>query len=383
MGAEDASREKLDERLADAEKSLVGIDRRREAGRAVRGLLVLLAITATLYLVARKAIPESSDDIASVPVSSAITLLVCLVGLSSTLVRLGNRLSARRAAATAATRVVEFIDRTPQVSQAVGAKFLYPLSESIRFEAVGYATADGVVLDEFDIELRAGEVTALLSLDRIQARAVAWMLPRFIEPLSGRVLFDGNDIAAATLESLRAEAIVVDGNDIGLVGTVAENLAGGHLELQLPQITAAAKEAHAHLFITRLAMGYETPLEDVLDQLDAGQRFRLGLARALARDPALIVIEEPDDPLDDDTKSLLNDAYDRIARDRTVLFLPSRLSTVRRADRVVLVDRGRVEAIGTHEELVRDCALYRHWEYLRFNEFRGRSSAAGGRSPVP
>jgi ATP-binding cassette subfamily B protein len=135
-------------------------------------------------------------------------------------------------------------------------------------------------------------------------------------------------------------------------------------------VTEAAKKTHAHNFILRLQQGYETVLGEHGEQLDAGQAFRLGLARAVSRNPALMIIDEPDDALDADAKSLLDDAYNRITRDRTVLFLPTRLSTLRRADRIVVIHRGRVEAIGPYSHLVKESPLYRHWEYVRFNEFR-------------
>jgi len=156
---------------------------------------------------------------------------------------------------------------------------------------------------------------------------------------------------------------------------VLENICCGRLEQGLSRATEAAKAVHAHHFITKLPRGYETQVDDETSRLDAGQRYRIGLARALMRDPALLVIEEPAEPLDEDTKSLLGDTYDRIISGRTVVFLPTRLSTVRRADRVVMVHDGQVVETGRHEELVQSSELYRHWEYTRFNAF--------GRMPVP
>jgi ABC-type multidrug transport system fused ATPase/permease subunit len=111
--------------------------------------------------------------------------------------------------------------------------------------------------------------------------------------------------------------------------------------------------------------------------LDAGQGFRLGLARAVLRNPSLLVIEEPTEALDDDTKSLLDDSYSRIARGRTVVFLPNRLSTLRRSDSVVFLHRGKVEAHGSYQELVKSSSLFRHWEYMHFNQFRRELETVG------
>jgi ABC-type multidrug transport system fused ATPase/permease subunit len=276
----------------------------------------------------------------------------------------------RRKVSRVADRIYRYLNRIPEVGQAVGAKFLQPLSKSIQFESVSYSLPNKrKVLDGLDLKIPAGEVTSVLSLDPLSAQALAYLLPRFIEPQAGRVLFDGEDIAWVTLESLRAETMFVGQSDPFFTGTVLENITCGSGDYSLQEITEASKQTHAHNFILKLPQGYETVLGEHGEQLDAGQAFRLGLARAVLRDPALMIIAEPSETMDEDTKSLLDDAYNRITRNRTVIFLPSRLSTLRRADHIVLLHQGKVEAVGTYATLVRKSALYRHWEYMRFSEF--------------
>jgi ABC-type multidrug transport system fused ATPase/permease subunit len=199
---------------------------------------------------------------------------------------------------------------------------------------------------------------------------LAYLLPRFIEPQSGRVLFDGEDIAWVTLESLRAESIFVGAGDPFFTGTVRENICCGNNEYPMQDATAAAKQAHANKFILDLPQGYETMLGEHGEQLDVGQGFRLGLARAILRNPALMIVEEPGEALDNDTKTMLDDTYSRMTKGRTTIFLPTRLSTVRRTDLVVLLHKGKVAAIGSHAEVVKSSEAYRHWEYLRYNAFR-------------
>ena len=135
-------------------------------------------------------------------------------------------------------------------------------------------------------------------------------------------------------------------------------------------VLASSPNVSHRSMIVKLFNGYETVLTSQDDTLDAGQRFRLGLARAIVRNPALLIIEEPSAVLDEDTKTLLIDAYDRICRERTVIFLPKRMSTVRRADQIVVLHDGKVAAIGPHSKLVTQSTIYRHWEYMHFNEFR-------------
>jgi ABC-type multidrug transport system fused ATPase/permease subunit len=184
------------------------------------------------------------------------------------------------------------------------------------------------------------------------------------------VLIDGEDITWVTLESLRAETVFVSADEPPFEGSVFENIRAGQEDLTLQQVTEAAKMTHAHNFILKLFNGYETVLDGDSDALDPGQRFRLSLARAIVRDPALLIIEEPSATMDEDTKTLLADAYDRICHERTVIFLPARMSTVRRTDQVIVLNEGKVAAVGSHSKLVTQSPVYRHWEYIRFNEFR-------------
>jgi len=273
--------------------------------------------------------------------------------------------------AVSASKVWRYLDQLPTVSQAVGAKFLQPLARTLHWESVTYRPPGGrLLLDRLDLQLRAGRTYSVISLDDREARAFAFLLPRFIEPQSGRVLFDGEDIAWGTLESLRAEVVLATADDPLLSGSVLDNIRAGRTEITLTQATEAAKEARAHNFIARLPQGYETELLAGDTALDAGQRFRLALARALLRKPAVLIIEEPREELDDDTKQLIDDTYARICAGRTVFFLPKRLSTVRRSDDIIVLRNGRVEAFGPHALLVKESPLYRHWEYIHFHEFR-------------
>ena len=293
--------------------------------------------------------------------------LLALPGANAFRSRPGILLHAR----AAADKVQTYLDQIPSVSQAVGAKFLNPLSRGFHFDSVTYRTRAGkVILKDLDLSLESGRTYSLISLDPLESTALVSMLPRFIEPQSGRILFDGEDIAWATLESLRAETVFVGADEQLLPGTVLDNIRGGRPEFTLQQATDAAKLSHAHNFIVKMFDGYESDLPERADLMDVSQRFRLALARAMIRNPALLIIEEPKVSLDEDTKALLADAYERICRNRTVIFLPGRLSTVRRCDQVIVVNEGRIAAMGPQSKLVNISPIYRHWEYLNFNEFR-------------
>ena len=343
---------------------------RREFGRWPLWLLGTAAAVIVLFVLGIKG-PLPAIGPAGVSLATALCLAGIFGGLYDPLDRLSRLPRQWASAGPAAERVYRYLDRIPDVSQAVGAKFLQPLSTSLQFESVHYdAPRHGPLLKGVDLKLPARKAYAFVSHDPLESLAVACLVPRFIEPKSGRVLIDGEDIEWVTLESLRAETSYVAGKDPWFSGTILENIRCGDERRTVQDVTEAAKTVHAHKFISHLPMGYETRVGHNGVRLSAGESFRLALARAILPDPALLIIEEPDVPLDPDTKSLLDDAYNRILPGRTVIFLPSRLSTVRRAEAVVLLHNGRIEAVGKHAELVKSSAAYRHWEYLRFNEFR-------------
>lgn len=334
--------------------------------RALGRALLVLCVVVVAFLLGSRVLNAPAD----LSFAAALLLAGVFVCLYRPIEMLWALRREKEEAALAASAIYRYLDRSPEVAQAVGAKFLQPLSKLLRFDNVGYAIPGGrKLLDGVDLQIRAGEFVAVVSLDPLEAKALVNLLPRFIEPQRGRVLYDNVDIAWATLESLRAETVVV-GADAGLSGTARENIACGRPAITLQQVTEAAKKAHAHHFIQHLSQGYETFLGEHGESLDLGQKFRLGLARAAQVDPAVLIVEEPIEPLDDDTKNLIDDAYQRIFVGKTVIALPARLSTVKKADRVIVLHKGKVEAVGRHGDLVRGSGLYRHWEYSRFNEFR-------------
>ncbi len=328
------------------------------------GLAVLMAVV--LYLVGARTLSLTHP----IPISLAATFLLGFAILTRCASVLRQQTEVRQSLGIAGQAVNRYLLAIPEVSQAVGAKFVEPVSKSIIFENVSYSVGNKTLLDRFDLRITARTSVALVAFDRMIPRAVAYMLPRFIEPQEGRVLADSEDIAWGTLESIRAEMLYVGGDDPLFTGTVLENITCGDPKFTVNQATDAAKLVHAHQFIQKLPQGYEQLLGEHGEQLDAGQSFRIGLARAALRNPAVLIIEEPERLLDSNAKDVIDDAYQRLAANRTVIFIPTRLSTVRRADLIVLLHEGKVEAIGPHADLVRQSELYRHWEYTTFNTFR-------------
>lgn len=323
-------------------------------------IMAVLCIAVIIFLLVSRALSEFA------PLDPGAIWLIAasLFSLAGIILALQQVLQQKDVISQGADRIYRYLAEIPEVAQAVGAKFLNPVSKSIILENVSYSRNGQTLLDHLDLRFVAGTKTAIVSSDPLAPRAIAYLLPRFLEPQSGRILFDSEDIAWATLESLRAEAIFVGGDDPFFTGTVLENITCGETRYTLQDAMEAAKLTHAHKFISALGNGYETLLGEHGEQLRPGEGFRLSLARAVLRKPALMIIEEPKERLDDDTKALIDDAYSRILNGRTAIFLPTRLSTIRACDQVVFLQNGKSAAIGPHTELVRGSEIYRHWEYL-------------------
>jgi ATP-binding cassette subfamily B protein len=341
---------------------------RRLLGEAIyRPLLVFLGSLAGIILLAAAGIIVLNQQLG---IAGAITLATALVSLYWPLVNvLEHRRYLRRARASAVA-LFEFLDRRGDVGQVVGAEFLPPLSQQIEFDEVSLREPGGdrMLLEGVNLTIRAGQRVALVGADDLEKRALVYLVPRFLDPTSGEIRIDNHNLRWITLDSLRAQIGVVLQHNLVFNDTVANNIGCGDPSYGLPQIIEAAKVAHAHQFIQRFPQGYETLIGEMGHHLDTGQQFLIALARAILRDPALLIVEEPARPIDDDIKALLDDTFTRILPSRTTIFLPHRVSTIRSCDQIFLLHKGRVQAAGPHRELLSQNELYRHLHYLEFHE---------------
>jgi ATP-binding cassette subfamily B protein len=270
----------------------------------------------------------------------------------------------------AAVNVFKFLERRGEVGQVVGAEFLPPLGRQIEFDNVSLREPGSgrMLLEEVTLTIPAGKRIGLIGSDDLEKHALVYLIPRLLDPTSGEIRIDQHNLRWVTLDSLRAQTGTVLMHNLVFHDSVANNIGCGDNAYTLGQIIEAAKIAHAHHFIQKLPQGYETPIGELGHQLSISEQFRIALARAVLRDPALLIIEEPDATLDEDTKALLDDTWARVLPGRTTIFLPHRISTIRSCDTLVLLHKGRVVATGVHKELLASNPLYRHLHYLEFNE---------------
>jgi len=232
-----------------------------------------------------------------------------------------------------------------------------PLPEmrgDIRFENVRFAyNADAPpVLEGMSAEMLHGEVVALVGPSGSGKSTIVNLVPRFYDPQGGRITVDGIDIARLRLADLRGRIALVPQETQLFNGTIAENIRYGRLEATAAEIEAAAHEANAAEFIAKLAEGYDTLVGERGIRLSGGQRQRIAIARAILRDPRILILDEATSALDSHSEKLIEEALDKILVGRTTLIIAHRLSTIRRATKILYIEGGRVAEVGTHESLL-------------------------------
>ena len=263
-------------------------------------------------------------------------------------------------AVAGAKRVRAVFGMLPETISAPDAIAAAPVKGEIRFEGVGFSYPDGTeVLRDITFSAEPGEMVALVGLTGAGKTTLVSLIPRFYDATVGRVLVDGVDVRRYRVRSLREKVAIVLQDPMLLRGTVADNLRYGRLDATLEEIEEAARAAHAHEFISRLSEGYETELAEAGGGLSGGERQRLSVARALVKDAPVLILDEPTSSLDAISEEIVFAALRRLRAGRTTIVIAHRLSTVRDADRILVLDGGRIAAQGRHEELLETNLLYR------------------------
>jgi ATP-binding cassette subfamily B protein len=274
------------------------------------------------------------------------------------LTRLGETFDLYQRAMASTRRLLDLLAVSPAILPG-SSRLAQPVQGRVGFEDVSFAYADGrLVLNKLTLEVPAGQTHAIVGATGAGKSTLVKLLLRLYDPSSGRITFDGVDLRDLSFVSLR-HSIGYVGQDVFLFqGTVRENLAYGRPDATEAEIEEAAALAEATEFIKELPLGYDTIVGERGQKLSGGQRQRLSIARAILRDPPVLVLDEATSSVDNETEAAIQHSLDIVSKDRTVIVIAHRLSTVRHADRIHVLEDGQLTEAGTHDQLVASGGLY-------------------------
>jgi subfamily B ATP-binding cassette protein MsbA len=352
---------------------------RATAARAGFGSLMLFlgfgAIAAILWFGGRQVISGAMS------VGTITSFLIYGFLIAAGMGSLAGLYGELRAATGAIRRVFELLDTQPTVVEAPDAQPMPPIQGRITFEDVsfGYVTnrapatagGEGLVLRDITLEIEPGEIVALVGPSGAGKSTLCNLIPRFYDPDRGILRIDGIDLRAVTELSLRNQIGLVPQETLLFGGSVRDNIRYGRLDASEEEIVAAAQAAYAHDFILELPKGYDTLVGERGTNLSGGQRQRIAIARAILKDPAILLLDEATSSLDNESERFVQAALERLMADRTTIIIAHRLSTIQAANRVVVMDHGRIVEIGSHDKLLAQGGLYAKLYLMQFAEDDG------------
>jgi ATP-binding cassette, subfamily B, bacterial MsbA len=277
-----------------------------------------------------------------------------------------NGITSVQKGTVSAQRIFDIIDTVPAVQNKPDAKDVKEFSQSIEFKNVGFSYDKEPVLQNINLKIGKGKTIALVGPSGGGKSTLADLVPRFYDPAQGEVLLDGVSLKDYEIESLRKQMGVVTQESILFNDTIFNNIAFGMENVNEADVVHAAKVANAHDFIVQTEDGYQTFIGERGSKLSGGQRQRISIARAVLKNPPILILDEATSALDSESERLVQDALTRLMEHRTSIVIAHRLSTVQHADEIIVIQSGKIVERGTHKELIQQEGLYR-----KLNEFQG------------
>ncbi len=310
---------------------------------------------------------------------SLVAFLTYAVNISNPIKRLSKVIAAIQKALAAAQRVYDLLDLPETVQNAEGAVELPPVQGVVEFKYVDFAYNEGEpILADINFASQPGQVVAFVGPSGAGKSTIASLLPRFYDITGGEITIDGYDIRKVTLQSLREQVGIVPQETLLFNGSVYDNILYGRLDATKEEVEAAAKAANAHDFIMELPNGYESMLGDRGVNISGGQRQRIAIARAILKNPKILILDEATSALDTEAERVVQEALDRLMVGRTSFVIAHRLSTVKNADQILVLDKGRIIESGSHDELLALGGLYAHLYQIQYRDKENSDAAVVG-----
>ena len=303
----------------------------------------------------------------TITAGSLVAFLTYAVNISNPIKRLTRVIGNIQKALAAAQRVFMIIDMPEEIAESRDAKQLPEVSGKVEFQNVSFAYNDkGNVITDLSFSVKPGEVIAIVGPSGAGKSTIANLLPRFYDVNKGDIKIDGHSVREVTLDSLREQVGIVPQETMLFNGSVYNNILYGRLDATKEELEAAAKAANAHDFIMQLTDGYETKLGDRGVNLSGGQRQRIAIARAILKNPRILILDEATSALDTESERVVQEALDRLMVGRTSFVIAHRLSTVKNADKILVLEKGNLVESGTHDELLALDGLYAHLYKIQY-----------------
>jgi len=347
-------------------KLVLRITRIRNISSPVTEFLSVIVGVVIIYFGAQLVIVDKS-----IKPSEFITFLFAIFQLMPPVKELSSVNNRIQESSAAAERIFEILDTEPKIKNIDSPISVNEFKEKITFDNVSfhYDDSEELILDGINLEVKRGSIIAIVGSSGAGKTTMVDLLPRFYDPTSGRILLDGIDIKNIRIEDLRRLMGIVTQETVLFNESVIKNIAYGLENCDKEKVIEAAKAANAHNFILDLPNGYDTIIGEKGTKLSGGQRQRLSIARALLKNPPIMILDEATSSLDNESEVLVQEAIERLMQDRTTFVIAHRLSTIRNSDRIVVLDKGKIVQDGKHDELLSDeNGIYRKLYELQFRD---------------
>ncbi len=335
--------------------------KRMNAVRPITELSSVAAVAVVLWFGGREVIHGGISP------GAFIAFLAALLSLVRPIKKLSRIHVLNQQALSAGDRIFEILDEKITVVEAANAAILKPFASEVVFRNINFSY-DGAkpILENISLNAKKGQIIAVVGPSGAGKTTLVNLIPRFYDPASGKILIDGQDIKTVTLDSLRRQVGLVSQDTVLFNDSVLSNIKYGRRDAGLNEIIEAAQAANAHDFIVGLPYGYDTFIGDRGHNISGGERQRLSIARALLKNPPILILDEATSQLDTESEMLVQSALDKLMKNRTVFVIAHRLSTVRQADKIVVLEEGRIEGMRTHNQLIESDGLYRKLYDMQF-----------------